>query len=46
MTELPAEIATMPFETALAELESIVDKLEKGPSRLRRRSSSMSAAKR
>jgi exodeoxyribonuclease VII small subunit len=30
MTESPAEIATMPFETALAELESIVDKLEKG----------------
>jgi len=30
MTESPAEIAKMPFETALAELESIVDKLEKG----------------
>lgn len=30
MTEPPAEIAKMPFETALAELESIVDKLEKG----------------
>ena len=30
MTELPAEIAKMPFETALAELELIVDKLEKG----------------
>jgi exodeoxyribonuclease VII small subunit len=30
VTESPAEIAKMPFETALAELESIVDKLEKG----------------
>ena len=30
MTESPAEIADMPFETALAELESIVDRLEKG----------------
>ncbi len=30
MTEPPAEIAKMPFETALAELESIVDRLEKG----------------
>ena len=30
MTELPAPIADMPFETALAELEAIVDKLEKG----------------
>ena len=30
MTETPADIAAMPFETALAELESIVDKLEKG----------------
>ena len=30
MTESPPEIAEMPFETALAELESIVDKLEKG----------------
>jgi exodeoxyribonuclease VII small subunit len=30
MTESPAEIAKMPFEAALAELESIVDKLEKG----------------
>jgi exodeoxyribonuclease VII small subunit len=30
MTEPSAEIAKMPFETALAELESIVDKLEKG----------------
>ena len=30
MTESPAEIAEMPFETALAELESIVDRLEKG----------------
>lgn len=30
MTETPADIAKMPFETALAELESIVDRLEKG----------------
>jgi exodeoxyribonuclease VII small subunit len=30
MTDTPAEIAAMPFEAALAELESIVDKLEKG----------------
>ncbi|MGO9773265.1 MAG: exodeoxyribonuclease VII small subunit [Roseiarcus sp.] len=30
MTESPAPIADMPFETALAELEAIVDKLEKG----------------
>jgi exodeoxyribonuclease VII small subunit len=30
MTETPADIAQMPFEAALAELESIVDKLEKG----------------
>jgi exodeoxyribonuclease VII small subunit len=30
VTETPADIATLPFETALAELESIVDKLEKG----------------
>ena len=30
MTEKPADIAKMPFETALAELESIVDRLEKG----------------
>ncbi len=30
MTEIPADIAKMPFEAALAELESIVDKLEKG----------------
>lgn len=30
MTESSPEIAKMPFETALAELESIVDKLEKG----------------
>ena len=30
MTEPPAEIAKMPFEAALAELESIVDRLEKG----------------
>ncbi len=30
MTEKPAEIAKMPFEAALAELESIVDRLEKG----------------
>jgi exodeoxyribonuclease VII small subunit len=30
VTEKPAEISKMPFETALAELESIVDRLEKG----------------
>lgn len=30
MTEKPADIAQMPFEAALAELESIVDRLEKG----------------
>jgi len=30
LTEQPADIAKMPFETALAELESIVDRLEKG----------------
>jgi exodeoxyribonuclease VII small subunit len=30
LTETPADIAKLPFETALAELEAIVDKLEKG----------------
>ena len=30
MTETPPDVAQMPFEAALAELESIVDKLEKG----------------
>jgi exodeoxyribonuclease VII small subunit len=30
VTELSADIAKLPFETALAELESIVEKLEKG----------------
>jgi exodeoxyribonuclease VII small subunit len=30
MTQSAADIAAMPFEAALAELESIVDKLEKG----------------
>jgi exodeoxyribonuclease VII small subunit len=30
VTDAPPEIAAMPFETALAELESIVEKLEKG----------------
>ncbi len=30
MTEAPSDIAKMPFEAALAELESIVEKLEKG----------------
>ena len=30
MTAKPDDIATMPFEQALAELESVVDKLEKG----------------
>ena len=30
MTEVKPDIADMPFEAALAELEQIVDKLEKG----------------
>ena len=30
MTETPADIAKLPFEAALAELEAIVDRLEKG----------------
>lgn len=30
MNDKPAEIASLPFEAALAELESIVDRLEKG----------------
>ena len=30
MTEAQADIANMPFEAALAELEGIVDRLEKG----------------
>ena len=30
MTEARPDIATMPFEAALAELEGIVDQLEKG----------------
>jgi exodeoxyribonuclease VII small subunit len=30
MTQSASDIANMPFEAALAELESIVDKLEKG----------------
>jgi exodeoxyribonuclease VII small subunit len=30
VTETPADIAALPFEAALAELESIVDRLEKG----------------
>ena len=30
MTEVKPDIATMPFEAALAELEQIVDQLEKG----------------
>lgn len=30
MTAEPDDIGTMPFERALAELESVVDKLEKG----------------
>ena len=34
MTETPADIAKMPFEAALAELETIVDKLEKGATAL------------
>ena len=30
MTDTPVDIANLPFEAALAELEAIVDKLEKG----------------
>ncbi|MDK9695649.1 MAG: exodeoxyribonuclease VII small subunit [Siculibacillus sp.] len=30
MTEIPADIAALPFEKALAELEAIVQKLERG----------------
>ncbi len=30
MTDTTADLAALPFEAALAELESIVDKLEKG----------------
>jgi exodeoxyribonuclease VII small subunit len=30
LTEAPADIAKLPFEAALAELEAIVEKLEKG----------------
>jgi exodeoxyribonuclease VII small subunit len=30
LTETPDDLAKLPFEAALAELESIVDKLEKG----------------
>ncbi len=30
MTEVKSDVATMPFEAALAELEQIVDQLEKG----------------
>lgn len=30
MTDTPDDLAKLPFEAALAELESIVDKLEKG----------------
>ena len=30
MNDSPADIAKMPFEAALAELEAIVDRLEKG----------------
>ena len=30
VTDTPADLANMPFESAPAELESIVDKLEKG----------------
>jgi exodeoxyribonuclease VII small subunit len=30
VTETPPDIAKLPFETALAELEGIVEKLEKG----------------
>ena len=34
LTEKSADIAKMPFETALAELEAIVDRLEKGAAAL------------
>lgn len=30
MTEIPADVAALPFEKALAELEAIVAKLERG----------------
>jgi exodeoxyribonuclease VII small subunit len=30
VTDTPADLAALPFEAALAELEAIVDKLEKG----------------
>ena len=30
MTDTPPEISKMPFEAAMAELETIVDRLEKG----------------
>jgi exodeoxyribonuclease VII small subunit len=30
VTDTPADLAKLPFEAALAELEAIVDKLEKG----------------
>ena len=30
MTDIPADIVKLPFEAALAELESIVEKLENG----------------
>ncbi len=30
MTDAPPDISKMPFEAALAELEAIVDRLEKG----------------
>ena len=30
MTDAPADIAKLPFEAALAELEAIIEKLEKG----------------
>jgi exodeoxyribonuclease VII small subunit len=30
LTDTPADIAKLPFEAALAELEAIVEKLEKG----------------
>jgi exodeoxyribonuclease VII small subunit len=30
VTDTPSDISSMPFEAALAELEGIVDKLEKG----------------
>ena len=45
VTEAKPDIASMPFEAALAELEAIVDQLEEGQSRSMNRSGSTNAAK-